>query len=522
MYWEPDDWEAEESDSHAAVWLNHDGTQSGLMTILDATGGQYVEIILGAAGNEEVGVYLDSVLLGTVSGENAKARFDISGNEWTTSSELRFNAIGSQWTSSLVRSISLMASDNSGTPVADFVGIPNSGVAPLEVVFTDESTGTPTSWLWNFGDGDTSSQQNPHHTYVASGSYTVQLIVMNSAGSDAITKTDYITVAEPIEMTIEIRDDDTNNLIPNSEGGLYDYNANEWQNVTTPSGTIIFLDSGSSHQYPLVIGNTYRLAASADGYSPVMKDIAFGQSGQVITIELEKEIPVALRYSITMISDYAGTDYDGLAGAGPLIAQFVDADLSNAGWQREFLKTNSSVAKEDFGTSQSGWQGLDEATLHYHFGHGMNHIQQSWPLIPDSGIFLYHWPDQMDYLSPLDVSGKWDKTNKWVILDACEVLSDPTWGDAMVTSHGILGFESEKYANPLLPKRFFQNVIGEDQTVYNAWMDATTKLYDTDTIAAVRFDNKYQLDNDHLSGHGEVAPDEYPNDDETIYDSWQC
>jgi hypothetical protein len=232
--------------------------------------------------------------------------------------------------------------------------------------------------------------------------------------------------------------------------------------------------------------------------------------------------PEVLTYSITMICDYAGTEWDGLAGAGPIIAQYVDDDLRNDGWERKFLKTNSSVTTESFGTSQSGWQGLDEASFHYHFGHGLSNIQQPWPLIPDSGILLYHWPDQMEYLSPLDVSGKWDKNNKWVVFDACEALADPIWGDALVTSHGILGFETEKLADPLLPKMFFRNAISENKTIYNSWKTATEDRYDRKTIAAVRFDNIYQLNHDHLPHHGEVAPDEYPNDGGTIYRSWPC
>lgn len=79
-------------------------------------------------------------------------------------------------------------------PVAAFTGIPVSGSAPLTVVFTDQSTNTPTSWLWNFGDSTTSTTQNPNHQYVNPGTYTVSLKATNSAGSNTLTKTNYITV----------------------------------------------------------------------------------------------------------------------------------------------------------------------------------------------------------------------------------------------------------------------------------------------------------------------------------------
>jgi len=81
-------------------------------------------------------------------------------------------------------------------PVADFIGAPTSGNVPLTVQFTDLSTGTVTSWLWDFGDGETFDQQNPSHTYTSAGTYAVSLTVTNGEGSDTETKIGYITVTE--------------------------------------------------------------------------------------------------------------------------------------------------------------------------------------------------------------------------------------------------------------------------------------------------------------------------------------
>jgi PKD repeat protein len=77
---------------------------------------------------------------------------------------------------------------------ADFSGSPVSGNAPLTVQFTDISTGTPSSWLWYFGDGSTSTNPNPSHIYLEPGTYDVTLQVSNSGGSSATTKANYITV----------------------------------------------------------------------------------------------------------------------------------------------------------------------------------------------------------------------------------------------------------------------------------------------------------------------------------------
>ena len=81
-------------------------------------------------------------------------------------------------------------------PVADFTATPLSGEVPLAVQFTDASTGTPTSWAWDFGDGTTATEQNPEHTYTTTGTYTVNLTVANDAGTDSIVRASYIRVED--------------------------------------------------------------------------------------------------------------------------------------------------------------------------------------------------------------------------------------------------------------------------------------------------------------------------------------
>lgn len=83
---------------------------------------------------------------------------------------------------------------SSNKPVAAFSASPTSGKVPLKVTFTDKSTGTPTKWKWNFGDGKTSAKQNPVHKYYKAGKYTVTLTVSNAAGINKVTKSKYITV----------------------------------------------------------------------------------------------------------------------------------------------------------------------------------------------------------------------------------------------------------------------------------------------------------------------------------------
>jgi hypothetical protein len=74
----------------------------------------------------------------------------------------------------------------------DFSGSPRSAAVPVNVTFLDLSTNNATSWLWDFGDGATSSLKNPTHTYDSSGYYSVTLYATGADGTLAITKDNYI------------------------------------------------------------------------------------------------------------------------------------------------------------------------------------------------------------------------------------------------------------------------------------------------------------------------------------------
>lgn len=82
-------------------------------------------------------------------------------------------------------------------PVANFTASQQVGCSPIIVNFQDQSAGNPTSWLWNFGNGNTSTLQNPTASYFTPGTYTVTLTVSNAGGTNTIFRTDYITVYEP-------------------------------------------------------------------------------------------------------------------------------------------------------------------------------------------------------------------------------------------------------------------------------------------------------------------------------------
>lgn len=85
-------------------------------------------------------------------------------------------------------------------PVANFSADATTSCTGI-IKFTDLSNGSPTSWLWNFGDGITSNTQNPTHVYTNNGIYTVTLTATNAYGSNTKTITGYITVSKPAAPT---------------------------------------------------------------------------------------------------------------------------------------------------------------------------------------------------------------------------------------------------------------------------------------------------------------------------------
>jgi parallel beta-helix repeat protein len=108
---------------------------------------------------------------------------------------------GMLWTNSILpgntggpSGYTVMGSSN---PIADFSTNVTSGVVPLTVQFTDKSTGAkPLTYNWDFGDGTTSTEQNPTHTYSTTGNYTVTLNVNNSCGSAQKTSTIIVNLLE--------------------------------------------------------------------------------------------------------------------------------------------------------------------------------------------------------------------------------------------------------------------------------------------------------------------------------------
>ncbi|NCC88154.1 MAG: PKD domain-containing protein, partial [Clostridia bacterium] len=118
-------------------------------------------------------------------------------------------------------------------PEADFEANITTGCGTLSVNFTDLSTHSPTNWYWEFGDGATSDVQNPTHTYVEMGTYTVRLTVTNATDSDTHTITDYIVVGETPALVLSMNPESSalndGTATVNISNGMTPYSI-EWSN----------------------------------------------------------------------------------------------------------------------------------------------------------------------------------------------------------------------------------------------------------------------------------------------------
>lgn len=145
-------------------------------------------------------------------------------------------------------------------PSADFMADAVSSCSGV-INFTNMGTYSQGSaFYWDFGDGNTSTQENPTHIYTANGTYNVKLSIYACAGADSITKTSYITINMP---AAPIADNDTicgsGSLLLGATGGA---GTTMWYDAY-PGGTL--LGTGTSYTTPVISTTTTYYAVSEVG-----------------------------------------------------------------------------------------------------------------------------------------------------------------------------------------------------------------------------------------------------------------
>ena len=157
------------------------------------------------------------------------------------------------------------------TPVAAFISSLTNAVEGDVIQFTDESTNTPTTWLWNFGDGNTSTLNNPSHTYAAKGLYTVSLAATNNFGTDSEVKDNFIKIITEEEVGVSEAFID----LVESNGTVDDYN--------NDVGTVTLSFTGEVPE--VSVGSVLTVDLDTMGY--LRKVVSSQLNGNTLTIETE-------------------------------------------------------------------------------------------------------------------------------------------------------------------------------------------------------------------------------------------
>ncbi len=152
-----------------------------------------------------------------------------------------------------------------------------------EIAFSDQSSNSPTNWLWNFGDGNTSTLQNPTHFYIIDGNYTVKLKAWNIFGTDSLTRPTYISVGLPtspstIGDTVCAGQQAT--LSANGTGII------EWYDAATGGN---FLGSGNTYTTPIATSTTnyYAQNSGIPGTSLYVGDTHSSSNGSMFTSSVQ-------------------------------------------------------------------------------------------------------------------------------------------------------------------------------------------------------------------------------------------
>ncbi len=247
---------------------------------------------------------------------------------------------------------------------ADFTANVTSGYVPLTIQFNDQSTGTPTSWNWDFGDGSTSTVQNPSHTYESVGSYTVMLTVSDGSDESSETKTDYITVIEPtdepdgwfLQNPYPVPDDlyslnvlDANTAVAVGQGGTI-------IKTTDAGATWSILNSGTS-----VNLNDVYFPSMSTGYA-VGNNPAYGEPGTVLKTTDSGDTWDALSISINY--DMRGVFFidentgwivgDGSYGQDGTVIKTINGGDS---WTEQSSNIDGEIRAVFFLDSNIGWIG---------------------------------------------------------------------------------------------------------------------------------------------------------------------
>lgn len=201
----------------------------------------------------------------------------------------------------------LVVLENTTPPEADFIATPTT-TCDGTVLFTDLSLNGPTSWAWDFGDGGSSTDQDPVHTYLASGTYTVTLIVTSAYGTDTMVQTDLVVVDLAGQLVPAT-------CTPQTQSYCCGYGILAFQfagiNSTSPDGAEGYVDRSCGNTATVQEGDGYAVSVTTGDANPhdVYLWIDLDNNGDFASDELVWQALSAISPTGTVVVP-AGTVYD--------------------------------------------------------------------------------------------------------------------------------------------------------------------------------------------------------------------
>jgi PKD repeat protein len=210
--------------------------------------------------------------------------------------------------------------------VAGFEAAPGAGPAPLEVAFSDRSSGAVTAWSWDFGDGTGSGAAAPRHVYAQPGRYTVMLTVSGPGGSDSLVQADLVQVQQPAPVA--------------------GFECSPGQGPAPLTVTFSDRSSGPISVWSWDFGD----GTGSDQASPVHEYGAVGVYGVTLTVTGpggSDSLQVPDLVQVTEPPPVASFSGSPRTGRAPLAVQFRDLSRGAiTGWEWDFGDGTGSLARE--------------------------------------------------------------------------------------------------------------------------------------------------------------------------------
>ena len=329
-------------------------------------GGSYSAVY----GDQGASIIVDSSSTVWVGGMTGSSNFPVTSNAYDTT-------LASSYYDLFLTHLSLLP-----VPEADFYASATVGLTPFFVQFFDASTvGAPVnSWFWDFGDGYTSTVQNPTHTYSTVGQFNVTLVATGTYGDGSITRSNYIRVYDTIpqfygtptvgQLPLVVQFYDTSSSGNPPVGWLWEFGDGSTSNLQNPSHTytqssvynvtlttIGSYGASSAIRYDYILAfdtieqkiitspGLYDFSIGTDStYTPFTLLVVFMNGIDTVTISVMNEKHPNRPVNTFMSRWFKITSHGNITYAG-LQMRYVGEDVTDAGvdeYQLKFCKYDGS------------------------------------------------------------------------------------------------------------------------------------------------------------------------------------